>query len=422
MHIRANPCFLISLLALAGCGAGSHDDSNKAYVAPATLNLRSQLAQKNSTVAVLKHGEQVSIVDIRPRFVKVRVPNGTEGWVDSLDLLTPEQMAAIRHERARALLLPSEGSATAYETLNIHIDPSRQSPAFAQIPEGGPVAVLAYRAAARTTGPAKAPVFTLERLEAPSHRSKKEKQSKSNAKLPPKPPPPKPPANWQQLSAGFETESSSAHLSSARAAKVQSEKKAIEPQKPVVMEEWALVRTKTNQVGWVLAHNLMMAIPDEVAQYAEGKRITSYFDLGSVHDEDKGLKHNWLWTTADGAESFDFDSWRVFLWNRRHHRFETSHRQRDVEGYFPVHVEPPEEGMAGRTFQLIMKDDDGKLRRRTYMFDGVRVHLTATEDYHAGPQVQPPNVSPTEVAARAQQRGWLARNWAALKHKLLGGS
>jgi hypothetical protein len=415
---------LISLLVLAGCGTESNDTLGKAYVAPATLNLRGQLAQKNSTVAVLKHGERVSIVDVRRRFVKVRSANRVEGWVDSLDLLTPEQMDGIQKERRRALRLPSEGSATAYETLNIHIEPSRQSPPFAQIPEGVTVSVLAYRAAPRTAGPGRVPVFAVERAQ-PSHKPRKEKQSRSSVKLPPKPPPPKPPENWQQLAYGFENKARNPSAKPANATTTPQQSKVVEPEKPVVMEEWALVRTKGNQVGWVLARNLMMGIPDEVAQYAEGRRITSYFDLGSVNDEEKGLKHNWLWTTLGSADSFDFDSWRVFLWNRRRHRYETSHRQRDVEGYFPVEVDPPEQGAPGRTFSLITKDDDGKFKRRTYLFDGVRVHLTATEDYHAGAAgelAKPLNANGTGIASRVSRRSWFLRSWAALKHRVLGGS
>lgn len=417
MFIRVHswPLYLwvfILLLVLSGCGAESHDTLGKAYVAPATLNLRGQLTQKNTTVAVLKHGDLVNIIDVRRRFLKVRSANGIEGWVDSLDLLTPEQMDAIRQERRRALALPSEGSASAYETLNIHIDPGRQSPAFAQIKEGESVSVLAYRAAPRATGPAKAPAFTLERPQS-ARKQRKEKQSRSNIKLPPRPAPPKPPAGWDEFSREREPESAAVVA------------KPAEPHNPVIMEEWALVRTTTNQIGWVLAHNLMMSIPDEVAQYAEGKRITSYFDLGAVKDEEKGVRHNWLWTTNTSAESFDFDSWRVFLWNRRRHRFETSYRQRDLEGYFPVHVDAPDPAVPGRTFALITKDEDGKLRRRTYLFDGVRVHLTGTEGYHPSQATLPPKpLSPTRIgfASRVLRRNWLARKWSAFKSRLFGGS
>src|SRR5581483_9101461 len=118
--------------------------------------------------------------------------------------------------------------------------------AFAQIPENGSVMVLGHRLTPRTNGPPRAPALLLQPRQGPAHKPRKEKQSQSRFSLPAPPPPPKPPA------------------------------------KPVVLEDWTLVRTKNNQCGWVLSRNLMMSIPDEVAQYAEGKRITSYFDLGAV--------------------------------------------------------------------------------------------------------------------------------------------
>ena len=80
--------------------------------------------------------------------------------MDSTQLLSPEQMDQIRRDRQRALALPSEGSATVFEALNIHIDPNRQSPALARIPEGGSVAVLAHRLEPKTAGPAPAAALT----------------------------------------------------------------------------------------------------------------------------------------------------------------------------------------------------------------------------------------------------------------------
>ena len=79
-----------------------------------------------------------------------------------------------------------------------------------------------------------------------------------------------------------------------------------------------------------------MAIPDEVAQYAEGKRIVSYFPLGEIVDDGQ-KKHTWLWTTTgDSKQPYDFDSFRVFTWSLRRHRYETSYIERNLTGFSPV--------------------------------------------------------------------------------------
>lgn len=421
--LAASLLSLVSLFPLISCVQQSNDVLGVAYVAPATLNLRRELTQKNSSAAALKHGDKVFIIDTRRRFVKVRTQKGEEGWVDSLQLLSEAQMEQIRKDTQRALNLPSEGAAGVYEALNIHIDPSRQSPAFARIPEGGSVAVLAHRLEPKTSEPPKLPNLIVERPEPLSHRQKKERPARGNSRLPAPPPPPKPPENWQELSAERIDGAESTADKKAEKDKQAAEKKALELKKPVVLEDWSLVRTKDKQCGWVLSRNLVMSIPDEVAQYAEGKRITSYFDLGSVQDEEKGVKHNWLWTTASALEAYDFDAWRVFLWNRRRHRYETSYRQHDLEGYFPVHVDPPEANAFGRTFEVITKDDDGKFRRRSYMFDGTRVHLIATGDYRPGETNQSgaaAGIDTKQLQAKLPKEGWFKRHWEALKQRVSG--
>jgi hypothetical protein len=362
------------------------------------------LNQRNSTVAVLKHGEKVGIVDMRRRYAKVRSARGVEGWLDALELLGPQDMLRIQRERGAARSLPSEGIATAYETLNIHLDPNRKSPAFTQIPEGGAVEILGRRIAPKLAPPPRS-TLTFEHAVPVTRKPRKQRAATKNVlKQPPKPPAPKPPGNWQRTW-GVDTE--------AETPEPQASDKGKQPEKPVVMESWLLVRTKNGQTGWALARNLMMAIPDEVAQYAAGRHITSYFDLGAINDERDGEKHNWLWTTASAMQAADFDAWRVFLWNRRRHRYETSYRQHDIEGYFPVHVDPPDPTRFGRTFQLIMKDDDNKLRKRTYLFDGTRVHLIATEDYRP----EAANAAQTSAAAKPNQ-GWLQREWNKVKGAL----
>ena len=417
-RLRLTCLFASSLLLwLTGCNTESGNVLGDAYVAPATLNLRHDLAQKTGTVTVMTHGEHVSIIDVRRRFVRIRTDKGMVGWVDSAQLLSSSQMDQIRRDKQVALALPSEGAATVFEALNVHLEPSRQSPAFTRIAEAGSVTVLAHRLEPKATGPAAPTSFALLKPQASSRRQRKEKQAKSQPQRPPKPLPPKPPSNWQELSAeridGAET---TADLKSNQE-KLKQAKKQEDAKKPVVLEDWTLVRTKDKQCGWVLSRNLNMSIPDEVAQYAEGKHITSYFDLGTVVDEQKGQKHNWLWTTASSQIAYDFDGWRVFLWNRHHHRYETSYRQRDVEGYFPVHVDPADATVLGRTFELITKDEDTKMRRRTYVFDGTRVHLTGAEDYSAGQAARDNKANGLDISglqSKLPQPGWFRRQWNGL--------
>jgi SH3-like domain-containing protein len=410
------------LFLLSGCNSQSSDSIGEAYVAPATLNLRHDLAGKKGTIAVLKHGEHLDIVDVRRRFVKVRTAKGAEGWVDSSQLLSTEQMEQIRHDDKIYQALPSEGAASAYETTNVHIEPSRISPPFTSIAASGVVATLAHRLSPKATGPAPPNSLALVRVQTVPRRQRREKAARNSMRLPPKPPPPKPPANWQELSAERIDGAESIADAHAEAEHQQAEKRAESAKKPPVLEDWTLVRTKDGQCGWVLSRNLMMAIPDEVAQYAEGKHITSYFDLGQVTDEDKGVKHNWLWTTASSQEPYDFDSWRVFLWSRRHHRYETSYRQHDIEGYFPVHAEPAGSGGASATFQLITKDDDGKFYRRTYVFDGTRVHLTGQEPYQPGAanKSRASGLNMAQIHSKLPQPSWLRRQWNGLLRRIRG--
>jgi hypothetical protein len=399
-------------LLLLGC-AESRQSLGEAYVAPASLNVRSQLSQKSNSVVMLKHGDAVAIIDTLRRMVKVRTAAGFEGWVDSRELLSREQMQQLRHEREVQARLPSEGTATAFEALNIHIAPSRGAAAFTQIPEGASVTILGRQIAPKVAAPVKSSLLYPEKPAAPARRSRKEAEARQSFRLPPKPKPPKAPENWRELSSE----------------RIDGEQPKVVPlpmpeqkSKPVIMEDWTLVRTQANQTGWVLSRNLMMSIPDEVAQYAEGKHITSFFDLGQVNDAQKGVKHHWLWTTLAGTLPYDFDSWRVFLWNARHHRYETSYRQRDLEGYFPVHVDPAEAGKT-RTFQLVTKDRDGKLRKRSYAFDGTLVRLTGTEDDSRTTARRPASaLIDRTLQPETLQPNWLRRKWTDWKKRLFGGS
>src|SRR5438477_3271322 len=218
----------------------------EAYAGPASLNIRQDIGLQSPVVATVAHGDRLEILQRRRRFVKVRTTRHAEGWTDERLLLSPEEVAKLRLLSEQTKSAPSQGVATSYEIINVHTTPDRQSPSFLVVKEGEKVDVIGRRVAPRV-GPAPprpAP-------QAAPTRTKKSKKAKLVVPPPPMPPAPKPPPDWIELS------------------KLRSTPGPASEPPPVPMEDWSLVRNAAGQSGWVLTRRLTMAIPDEVAQYAE---------------------------------------------------------------------------------------------------------------------------------------------------------
>ena len=389
-----------------------------AYVGPVSLNLRQDMAAKSPGVTEVKHGERLDIIDVRRRLVRVRTVNGVEGWVDANLLLSAQQMDELRRLAEDSQKLPSQGAATVFEPLNMHTEPNRPSPSFHQIPEGGAVEVLAHRTTPRSSIRPRG--AALVKAAAPPKASKPKAPKKGAATyLLPLPAPPAPPANWEKLSR-------------PRASDLPGFTPPETP--PVSLDDWDLVRTKDGSVGWVLARNLYMSVPDDVAQYAEGKRITAYLALGDVRDGDE-VKHNWLWTTADSSlKTAEFDSFRVFVWSKSRHRYETAFIERNVTGFYPVELADVTPGKlvkqtGGRNrerdqtadqekgFSVIVQDRDGTLYKRIYGFSGYHVRLISKTSVTRRDTVIAMSEAPAADAgpsAAAEPGGWwrkILRRW-----------
>jgi hypothetical protein len=330
-----------------------------AYVGPSTLNLRQELAPKSAVAATVKHGEKLAIIEYRHRLVRVRTEQGAEGWTDTRQLLSPEQMDGLRAMAESAAHAPSQGVVTVFETLNLHTEPSRTSPSFAQLPENGKADVIDHKLTPRIQ--AAGPALLIPVKPPPTRKKAKPKSAPSRIGPPPKAAPPKLPSNWVALSVP----------KAEQIAPVAPPPPAAPPVE-VPMDDWNLVRTHDGKVGWALTRPLSMAIPDEVAQYAEGHRITSYFPLGQVHDGGS-VKSNWLWTTiTKGGQPYEFDSFRVFVWSLKHHRYETAYIERNVVGYYPVQVSNTD---SSPSFSVLLEGVDGKRYRKSYSFEGFRVRM-----------------------------------------------
>ncbi len=350
-QLPAGGCVFL-LLAALGCGPSSDREPGigEAYAGPATLTIRQEIAPRSAVVATVHHGERLQIIQQRRRFLKVRTTKGVEGWTDERVLMSPSQIRELRQLSEKTKNFPAQGLATTYDVLNIHTEPNRQSPSYIQVKEGEKVEVIAHLVVPRVT-PFHKPLLRVP-VKIPQKPSTKERSVKvTRIPAPPVPLPPGPPANWLALSKSAE----------AREEELRPRNGPVS--EPVPHDDWTLVRAAGGQSGWVVTQRLFMAIPDEVAQYAEGRRITSYFSLGKLRDGNL-VKDIWLWTTVEKAlMPYDFDSFRVFIWSLRHHRYETALIQRKLKGYYPVLLERVNERPG---FSVCVEKQPGKLNRRSY--------------------------------------------------------
>ncbi len=342
---------VLVLLAATACEPSAPKAAviGKAFVGPAKLDIHQEILPKSPVSATVHYGDQLDVIGKRRHFLKVRTSNGSEGWVDERNLLDVAAIQALKQLAADAKKIPSQGLATTYDTLNVHTEPDPKSPSYLQLQPGERVAVIGHRTAPKVGIKRKPLVIAPPR---PPRPVKAKKPKKENAiTMPPLPPPPAVPLDWLELS-------------NQRDPDEQDPKPPTPPvvAAPVPPDDWTLIRTASGQAGWVLTRRIYMAIPDEVAQYSEGRRISSYFSLGKVAGKD-----TWLWTTLQpGPQDHEIDGFRVFMWNPKRNRYETTFIQRRVTGYFPVLVD-------GSSFSVLLEKEDGKRYRQHFTLIGNRV-------------------------------------------------
>jgi hypothetical protein len=153
------------------------------------------------------------------------------------------------------------------------------------------------------------------------------------------------------------------------------------PQAAVGQDDWYLLRLQTGRAGWVLASGVYSAIPEDVAQYAERRRIVSYFPLAGGDDSADGKK-TWLWTQASADnQPFDFDLLRVFIWSRQRQAYQTAKIERGMRGYLPLvlHERVEAERSAGPGFSVVVENKRGERVQRTYALLRNRVVLVSEQ-------------------------------------------
>ena len=307
-----------------------------AFVARKSLDIRAELEPRSKVVATLPLGAPVEIVGRKRRSVRIQAEDGVAGWTHETELISHPTKLQVRRLAELVGDESSQGVMKAFDILNVHLEPSRESPTIYQLEADEEADLIGQK--------------------------------------------------WVRRSGSQTTEC------------------------------WRLLRLTSGDVGWALGSRLYAALPVEVAQYAEGKRITAYFDLGAVHDDSVGEdRPTWLWTQVESGNSRnDFDRIRVFRWSKAREAYQTIKLERDLRGSLPVQVERSDAPGGEGTVFSIRIEKDGNWIRRSYKLEGQRVMLigeapTSPPRDLAGPAERPTNADPSPAGLPRRLLDWWKR-------------
>ncbi len=399
MRPKAGAILLLALLPACSTAPERAPALGEGFVGPYELNVREALVARAKLADTVKHGERVEILGRRRSFYRVRTARGREGWVEARQLLSAQEMEDLRLQAQRAAAAPPQGEATVLDVLNVHTLPYRQAPSFRRIEQGERVEVIAYERVPRKPY-APQPLLRAKASSSKAARGKKDRKQKAQAPPLAPVPAPAPPPDLMELS---RTAAPREETNTAPA------KTAAPPALPA--DEWALVRCNNGAAGWVLARMLFLAIPDEVAQYAERAKIMAYFAIGTVATRGGG-KPVWLWATQSQRNARqDFDSLRIFVWSTRRNRYETAFIERGLRGYLPLRLRKGRAGM--EAFEADVEERSGERVTRTYTIAPGTFRAKLTKRSPAGGRTswlsEDPAPRPEEAAPAPAAGGWRER-------------
>ena len=119
------------------------------HIARNGVELTAELTPSAPVVAVLDFGAPVNIVGSRRAFVRVRTPDGREGWAPKSMLIAPQAHRRMELLKERTAELAAQGRAHALDTLNVHLEPYRWSPTLYQLRKDEGAEVLRKQLVAR---------------------------------------------------------------------------------------------------------------------------------------------------------------------------------------------------------------------------------------------------------------------------------
>ncbi|HEY4010262.1 MAG TPA: SH3 domain-containing protein [Acidobacteriaceae bacterium] len=360
----------------SGCGRfRQHSSTQYVYVIAKQSVLRDRIAAVSNRTGEVTNGQKLEVLERDRRFVKVKTPNGAVGWLEAR--LTADQSIADAFESLHQEHLhdPIVASATARDDVYLHVSPGRETDRFYRLAEGDPVSLL-ERATVQKPLPPGAVLADSQKPVAAGAKSRSPQPSTAPA--------------------------------------------------PPAMEDWWLVRGAQGQTGWVYSHLIDVSVPDTLARYAEGQRVVGAYVLTTVEDPDSGMLNNGQTVTSvpeyvavlnswESGLPYDFDQVRVFIWNIKKHRYETSFREHNIEGYLPVKLfkskdpygKGPDAGLELPTFSYNVLSGDAPQPMPDPKTGVIKPARTVTKTYRLEGNIcrrlLPPNTPPPAEAHPAPE-------------------
>ncbi len=344
---------LLALLILAGCGRLRHGPPQFVYVQSKGTFLRDRVAAVSNKVADVHNADRLQVLQHERRFFQVRTEDGKVGWLEEHAVVDQDAYDKFEELKTEHANDPVVATAILRDELFLHLTPGRKTDHLFLLPENDRLQLL-MRASVEKPETQGMPVKPVVRRPRPAPRpGKPVKKVQTGSTIWAAAPPHPDPYSAPDLEP---------------------------PDKP--LEDWWLIRDQGGHVGWVLARRLDVDVPDQVAQYSEGKKIVGAYKLNTVHDlggpkedaEEKAERKarqaarlaargqvvrrkpgpaaaeppeemlpardipQYVTVTQEYKDGlpFDWDQVRVFIWNVKKHRYETAYRLREQQGYLPV--------------------------------------------------------------------------------------
>lgn len=346
---------------ISGCGRIHPGGQSYVYVISRNTYIRDRLAVVANHVENIHNGERLAVVEHDTRFYKVRTPDGKVGWLEEhliIDQAEYDKFQALKQDHAHD---PVVARATLLNDIYMHLTPGRETEHFYLLPANDALELLLRASVPKPLSPL--------------------------AMLTPKPLHPRPRVAFRVKHFSPHETSGSTIWAEAPPHPDPQTAPDLDPSQPWMsqpMEDWWLVRDSAGHVGWILGRSFNVNIPDDVAQYSEGRRIVGAYLLNTVMDDGqpppkreseratekraamraaRRARHaqhtdeaaaeappapapvphpmgQYLTITAEYKSGlpYEWDQVRVFIWNTRKHRYETAYRLRELQGFLPVTI------------------------------------------------------------------------------------